>query len=81
MHRGVGDRTCAPEGTFTVAGLCRDLTGFATTRRDRDVERTVAHDATGTRFGRSVTAAAAEMLDRVGQSSATDTVMASSAVR
>jgi hypothetical protein len=36
MHRGVGDRTCVPEGAFTVAGLCRDLTGFATTRRDKD---------------------------------------------
>ena len=32
MHRVVGDRTCAPWGAFTVAGLCRDLTGFATTR-------------------------------------------------
>jgi hypothetical protein len=35
MHRVVGDRTCVPEGAFTVAGLCRDLTGFATTRCDK----------------------------------------------
>ena len=33
MHRVVGDRTHALIGAFTVAGLCRDLTGFATTRR------------------------------------------------
>src|SRR5215204_2853703 len=36
MHRGVGDRTSA-RGRFTVAGLCRNLTGFATTRRSTDV--------------------------------------------
>ena len=35
MHRGVGDRTSAP-GRFTVAGLCRNLTGFATTRRSTE---------------------------------------------
>jgi hypothetical protein len=34
MHRVVGDRTRALAGALTVAGLCRDLTGFATTRRD-----------------------------------------------
>ncbi len=34
MHRVVGDRTLALGGAITVAGLCRDLTGFATTRRD-----------------------------------------------
>jgi hypothetical protein len=34
MHRAVGDRTLALIGAITVAGLCRDLTGFATTRRD-----------------------------------------------
>ena len=33
MHRVVGDRTRALEGALTVAGLCRDLTGFATTQR------------------------------------------------
>ena len=33
MHRGVGDRTRALGGALTVAGLCRDLTGFATTQR------------------------------------------------
>ena len=32
LHRGAGDRTSVPEGTVTVAGLCRILTGFATTR-------------------------------------------------
>jgi hypothetical protein len=32
MHRVVGDRTRALVGTLTVAGLCRDLTGFATKR-------------------------------------------------
>ncbi len=32
MHRRVGDRTSA-RGRFTVAGLCRIRTGFATTRR------------------------------------------------
>ena len=32
MHRVVGDRTCALGGAFTVAGLCRTLTGFATPR-------------------------------------------------
>ena len=31
-HRGIGDRTSA-QGRFTVAGLCRNLTGFAITRR------------------------------------------------
>ena len=33
MHRGVGDRTSALERAVTVAGLCRNRTGFATTRR------------------------------------------------
>ena len=46
MHREVGDRTSAPRiGAFTVAGLCRNLTGFATTRRDglgRPAERSTA---------------------------------------
>jgi hypothetical protein len=32
MHRVVGDRTRALVGALTVAGLCRDLTGFATKR-------------------------------------------------
>ena len=38
IHRVVGDRTAA-RGRFTVAGLCRTLTGFATTRRSTDVGR------------------------------------------
>ncbi len=33
MHREVGDRTSAPWRAVTVAGLCRNRTGFATTRR------------------------------------------------
>src|SRR5258705_8167569 len=33
MHRVVGDRTRALGGALTVAGLCWDLTNFATTRR------------------------------------------------
>jgi hypothetical protein len=34
MHRVVGDRTRAlSEGALTVAGLCWDLTNFATTQR------------------------------------------------
>ena len=34
LCRGAGDRTSAVRGTaVTVAGLCRNLTGFATTRR------------------------------------------------
>ena len=32
MHRAAGDRTSA-RGRFTVAGLCRNRTGFATTWR------------------------------------------------
>ena len=32
MHRVVGDRTRALVGALTVAGLCWDLTNFATTR-------------------------------------------------
>ncbi len=32
MHRVVGDRTRALVGALTVAGLCWDLTSFATTR-------------------------------------------------
>src|SRR5258705_12478701 len=33
MHRVIGDRTRALGGALTVAGLCWDLTNFATTRR------------------------------------------------
>jgi hypothetical protein len=32
MHRAIGDRT-STRRRFTVAGLCRNRTGFATTRR------------------------------------------------
>lgn len=40
MHRVVGDRTATRWiGRFTVAGLCRTFTGFATTRRSTDVGR------------------------------------------
>jgi hypothetical protein len=37
-HRGIGDRTSA-RGRFTVAGLCRNLTGFAITRRSTERRR------------------------------------------
>ena len=44
MHREVGDRTSVPgQGAVTVAGLCRNRTGFATTRRwDWMSDRSVA---------------------------------------
>ena len=43
MHRGVGDRTSVPgRGTVTVAGLCRNRTGFATTRRGSGLPASVA---------------------------------------
>lgn len=36
---GVGDRTYVAEATITVAGLCRNCTGFATTRGIAQRER------------------------------------------
>jgi hypothetical protein len=46
MHREVGDRTCVPEGAFTVAGLCRDLTGFATSRPETRCLAETYHETT-----------------------------------